>query len=290
MRATIRWSRKRPAAGIQPGGHAVVVIGTIYSCWHILFARPYDLHRSLDLLPDAAPPASPSHTRVAGRSNRPGNGCDHHLLEREAGDAGSGGLRPAQRLRTGPHLAAIFPHVDGGSFIARAGMARKGPGTPRRFSSPRRRGPRRPGPCVRATTPGCCEAASSPCTTSAVLTVPLGPSSHRMASAAAPAWPPHVVGHHGDHIARLTTWRTPGMASPWLRPVPRPSPPPPGWPPQWRSSSPATARRCRTAPCVDLVRRVRRLAGVHQGEVLRILSATFSGTAVCPLFRASAPY
>src|SRR5439155_313695 len=47
-------------------------------------------------------------------------------------------------------------------------------------------------PCVRATTPGCCEAASSPCRTSAVLTLPLGPSSQRMARAASPCFAAHM--------------------------------------------------------------------------------------------------
>src|SRR5216117_1665694 len=47
-------------------------------------------------------------------------------------------------------------------------------------------------PCVRATTPGCCEAPSSSRTTSAVLTLAFGPSSQRMASAASPCFADHM--------------------------------------------------------------------------------------------------
>src|SRR2546430_5191480 len=47
-------------------------------------------------------------------------------------------------------------------------------------------------PSFRATTPGCCEAASSSWTTSAVLTLALGPSSQRMERAASPCFAAHM--------------------------------------------------------------------------------------------------
>src|SRR3989475_10325944 len=104
--------RDRSAAGIQPGGHAVVIVGTIKFVLHILFARPHPFHRALHVLPDAhglghivvlePPTESPAQQVVV----------HHHLLERQARHPGGGRLCPGERLRAGPDLAAVPPHVD----------------------------------------------------------------------------------------------------------------------------------------------------------------------------------
>ncbi len=68
-------------------------------------------------------------------------------------------------------------------------------------------------PCFRAITPGSREAASSPWTTSSVESLPFGPSSQRIVSAASPFFAAHMWSPTtATKSSRRTIWRTPGIA------------------------------------------------------------------------------
>ena len=114
------------AAGIQPGGDPVVVVGAIHIVLDIFLAGPDDLDGALDLLGDTdrlgdvvvlqAPP-EPTTQQVV---------VEHDLLQRQTGDLGRGRAGSALHLRAGPHLAAVLPHVDRAAQRLHGGMRQEG--------------------------------------------------------------------------------------------------------------------------------------------------------------------
>ncbi len=128
----------------------------------------------------------------------------HHLLEREARHSGRCRLRSAQRLRAGPHLAAVLPHVDGAVHRLERGVGQEGD-LIHRVDFLRRAGE------------GCGGVAFLPCDHTGLLRRRIE-ALHNVGSARTGVGPvvppdgerresllrrPHVVGRHGDHVTQV---------------------------------------------------------------------------------------